>query len=93
MDIEHEIFKAEFSNHELDKSHMTYERETAFYQSIKMGNTKEALSLFLPLNSDFMGKLSNSLEEKLFRLTEDEQIKYMEAIGTLQSILSKEEIG
>ena len=42
---------------------------------------------------DFMGKLSNSLEEKLFRLTEDEQIKYMEAIGTLQSILSKEQIG
>ena len=60
MDIEHEIFKAEFSNHELDKSHMTYERETAFYQSIKMGNTKEALSLFLPLNSDVMGKLSEN---------------------------------
>lgn len=42
--------------------------------------------------SDFMGKLSDSLEEKLFKLTEEEQYKYMEAIGTLQAILSKEEL-
>ena len=42
--------------------------------------------------SDFMNKLSNSLEEKLFKLTEEEQDKYMEAIGTLQAILSKQEL-
>ena len=40
-----------------------------------------------------MGKLSNSLEEKLFKLTEEEQSKYMEAIGTLQTILNKENLG
>ena len=39
-----------------------------------------------------MGKLSNSLEEKLFKLSEEEQDKYMEAIGTLQAILNKEEL-
>lgn len=42
--------------------------------------------------SDFMNKLSNSLEEKLFKLTEEEQDKYMEAIRTLQAILSKQEL-
>ena len=42
--------------------------------------------------ADFMGKLSISLEEKLFKLSEEEQDKYMEAIGTLQAILNKEEL-
>lgn len=42
--------------------------------------------------ADFMGKLSDSLEEKLFKLSDEEQDKYMEAIITLQSILGKEEL-
>ena len=43
------------------------------------------------LASDFMGKLSNKLEEKLFKLDEEDQRKYIEAISTLQYILNKEE--
>ncbi|MGL4914635.1 MAG: MarR family winged helix-turn-helix transcriptional regulator [Romboutsia sp.] len=43
------------------------------------------------LASDFMGKLSNKLEEKLFKLDQEDQHKYMEAINTLQYILNKEE--
>ncbi|CEH35236.1 MarR family winged helix-turn-helix transcriptional regulator [Romboutsia lituseburensis] len=43
------------------------------------------------LASDFMGKLSDRLEEKLFKLNEEDQKRYMEAISTLQYILNKEE--
>ncbi|MGL6105946.1 MarR family winged helix-turn-helix transcriptional regulator [Romboutsia sp.] len=42
--------------------------------------------------SDFMNKLNVRLEEKLFRLTEEDQGKYIEAINTLQYILNKEEL-
>lgn len=44
------------------------------------------------LASDFMGKLSYNLEEKFTKLSEDDRNKYMEAINTLQYILSKEEL-
>lgn len=43
------------------------------------------------LASDFMEKLSEKLEEKLFKLDEEDRNKYMEAINTLQYILNKEE--
>ncbi|MCR8745083.1 MarR family winged helix-turn-helix transcriptional regulator [Romboutsia lituseburensis] len=43
------------------------------------------------LASDFMDKLSDRLEEKLFKLNEDDQKRYMEAISTLQYILNKDE--
>lgn len=43
------------------------------------------------LASDFMDKLSNKLEEKFFKLDEDDRNRYMEAINTLQYILNKEE--
>lgn len=46
----------------------------------------------IKLASDFMEKLNVRLEEKLFRLSEDDQQKYMEAINTLQYILNKEEL-
>ena len=46
----------------------------------------------IKLASDFMEKLSGQLEEKLFRLSEDDQEKYMQAINTLQYILNKEEL-
>lgn len=43
------------------------------------------------LASDFMGKLSKRLEEKLFKLDEEDRNRYIEAINTLQYILNKEE--
>ncbi|MGL5348049.1 MAG: MarR family winged helix-turn-helix transcriptional regulator [Peptostreptococcaceae bacterium] len=46
----------------------------------------------IKLASDFMEKLSVQLEEKLFRLSEDDREKYMQAINTLQYILNKEEL-
>ena len=36
--------------------------------------------------------LSNELEEKLFKLDEDDRIKYQQALETLQYILNKEEL-
>ena len=39
---------------------------------------------------DFTSKLSNELEEKLFKLDEDDRIKYQQALETLQYILNKE---
>ena len=41
---------------------------------------------------DFTSKLSNELEEKLFKLDEDDRIKYQQALETLQYILNKEEL-
>lgn len=42
--------------------------------------------------SDFMNKLDAKLEEKLLKLSEQEQEKYIDAINTLQCILNKEEL-
>ena len=39
-----------------------------------------------------MSKLSNDLEQKLFKLDEDDREKYQEALETLQYILNKEEL-
>jgi DNA-binding MarR family transcriptional regulator len=44
------------------------------------------------LASDFTNKLSFNLEEKFIKLTEDEKIEYVNAINTLENILSKEEL-
>lgn len=41
---------------------------------------------------DFIIKLSEKLEEKLSKLNEEDRKKYIEAIDTLQYILSKEEL-
>lgn len=41
---------------------------------------------------DFTSKLSNDLEQKLFKLDEDDREKYQEALETLQYILNKEEL-
>ena len=41
---------------------------------------------------DFTSKLTNELEEKLFKLDEDDRIKYQQALETLQYILNKEEL-
>ena len=39
-----------------------------------------------------LGKLSNELEEKLFKLDDDDRKKYQQALETLQYILNKEEL-
>ena len=59
MDIEQALAKTAFNNREYMLSHLPYEREMAFYQSIKMGNIDEARRLFKPLGAEGMGKLSD----------------------------------
>lgn len=71
-----------------DKGYVIREKDIADRRKYLITITESGKSVA----SDFMGKLSDSLEEKLFKLTEEEQNKYMEAIGTLQAILSKEEL-
>ena len=58
MDVEKALSHVEFINREYNVSHLSYEREMQFYQSIKMGNAEEARRLFKPLDSDGLGKLS-----------------------------------
>ena len=41
---------------------------------------------------DFTSKLTNELEEKLFKLDEDDRKKYQQALETIQYILNKEEL-
>ena len=59
MNIEQALAKTAFNNREYMLSHLPYEREMAFYQSIKMGNIDEARRLFKPLGAEGMGKLSD----------------------------------
>ncbi|WP_419726932.1 MarR family winged helix-turn-helix transcriptional regulator [Terrisporobacter petrolearius] len=41
---------------------------------------------------NFTGKLSDELEQKLFKLDESDRLRYQEALETLQYILNKEEL-
>lgn len=41
---------------------------------------------------DFIEKLSNNLEEKLFRLDDNDRKKYLDAIETLEAISNKSEL-
>ncbi|MBQ7774996.1 MAG: AraC family transcriptional regulator [Lachnospiraceae bacterium] len=59
MEIEKKLSHIEFLNREYNVSHLAYEREMAFFQSIRMGNLEEAKRLFKPFNSEDMGKLSD----------------------------------
>lgn len=58
MDIQKKLSHVEFLNREHNLSHLSYEREMAFFQSIKLGNPDEVNRLFKPLNSGQMGMLS-----------------------------------
>lgn len=58
MDIEQALAKTAFKNREYMLSHLPYEREMEFFQSIKMGNIEEMRRLFKPLGAEGMGKLS-----------------------------------
>lgn len=59
MDINKDLTKAAFENREYMTTHAPYEKEMEFYQSIKMGNVKEAMRLFTPLGGSGFGKLSD----------------------------------
>lgn len=59
MNIEQAFAQITFDNREYMNPHLPYEREMAFYQSIKMGNIQEAKRLFKPLAAEGMGKLSD----------------------------------
>lgn len=58
MNIEKKLSHIEFLNREYNVSHLSYEREMAFFQSIKEGNSAEAQRLFKPFNCEEMGRLS-----------------------------------
>lgn len=59
MDINKVLTNTTFKNREYMITHLPYEREMEFYQSVKMGNLKEAKRLFKPLDSSGLGKLSD----------------------------------
>ena len=42
--------------------------------------------------ADFTEKLSNDLEEKLFKLNDEDRERYLDAIETLETILNKSEL-
>lgn len=69
MNIEKKLSYTEFFNREYNISHLSYERETAFFKSIKHGNINEARLLFKPLGSEKMGRLSeNNLRNLKYHL-------------------------
>lgn len=59
MNVNKKLSHIEFLNREYNISHLSYEREMAFFYSIKEGNAEEAQRLFKPFNSEDMGKLSD----------------------------------
>lgn len=59
MNLNKKLSHLEFINREYNISHLSYEREMAFFNSIKEGNPEEARRLFKPFDCEQMGKLSN----------------------------------
>ncbi len=59
MDINKKLSHIEFLNREYNLSHLSYEREIAFFDSIKNGRVEEVKRLYKPLNSAELGKLSD----------------------------------
>lgn len=57
-DMKKLLSELEFRNREFMITHLSYDREMEFYQSVKMGNIEETMKLFKPLNSEGLGKLS-----------------------------------
>lgn len=60
MGIKDELVKIEFFNRENSLNHIPYDKEMAFYQSIKNGDMKEMKRLFTPLCVEGFGKLSEN---------------------------------
>ena len=61
MNIEKKLSHVEFLNREYNVSHLAYEREMAFFNSIKQGNMDEMRRLFKALNSEELGRLSEEV--------------------------------
>ena len=60
MDIEQKLTHQAFLNRELSISHLAYERENAFFNSIQEGNVAEMQRLYAPLGTSNMGRLSDN---------------------------------
>ncbi|MCR4743080.1 MAG: helix-turn-helix domain-containing protein [Treponema sp.] len=60
MGIKDELAKTEFYNREYSFSHIPYDKEMAFYQSIRNGDMEEMQRLFTPLCVEGFGKLSEN---------------------------------
>ena len=58
MDVNKKMSHIEFINREYNISHLSYEREMAFFDSIRDGNPDEAKRLFKPFDCEQMGRLS-----------------------------------
>lgn len=58
MDVQKKLSHVEFINREYNISHLSYEREMAFFDSIKNGDADRAQELYKPFNCEEMGKLS-----------------------------------
>lgn len=59
MDVNKKMSHVEFINREYNISHLSYEREMAFFDSIRDGNPDEAKRLFKPFDCEQMGRLSS----------------------------------
>ena len=59
MNIDKKLSHVEFLNREYHIQHMSYERETAFFQSIRMGDVERMHALYHPLDSEELGRLSD----------------------------------
>ncbi len=69
MGIREELAKTEFYNREYSLNHIPYDKEMAFYQSIRNGDMEEMHRLFTPLCIEGFGKLSeNSLRNLKYHL-------------------------
>ncbi len=60
MDINKDLTRTTFKNREYMITHLPYEREMEFYQSVKMGNIKEVKRLFTPIGGSGFGRLSDN---------------------------------
>ena len=69
MGIKEDLTRTEFYNRENTQNHLPYDREIAFYQSIKNGDMEEMKRLFEPLGVAGYGKLSgNNLRNHKYHL-------------------------
>ncbi len=59
MNLDKKLSHIEFLNREYNVSHLSYEREMAFFHSIKQGDYAEVQRLFKPFNCKEMGRLSD----------------------------------
>ncbi len=59
MNIDKKLSHIEFLNREYNISHLSYDKEMLFFQSIKQGNLEDAKRYFHPFNSSDVGTLSD----------------------------------